>query len=742
MIKISNVTKNYGDQNVLNNLNLELEEVGLVAIRGESGSGKTTLLNCLSGLDSFSSGTVTGIEKGDVSFIFQDFQLIDNLTVKENLLVVTDNKSNEIEEVLKKVNVNYPNKKVNQLSGGQKQRVALARALLLNTKYIFADEPTGNLDSETGESIVKLLKELSLNHLVFVVTHNVELFSKYCDRLITLKDGKVIADIRNSDNKLEEKNIVKQKREVNLNFKKLLMLRKINRAKNVGLKAFNIIFTFILSLVIFLATNIFINTRSDSLYQAVKEYNLSFVNFEYRGDNIDFPTSVFLSDERIEKATKKLDHYAISYPGFGFYIDGESQYSIEKINVTNYVNTKLECGKNELNDGEIILSQAAADWIEPYILGITLQDEGKTTRDYTKLLNRTINVGKMDLTIVGVDKKINIVTVSGVDKGNFENYDSYAYINENTFKRNYFPQNFASYEVTLQTEKGNENIQFDVRASDEIEVSLGRLPANENEIVLSKWTATEIFGSDANLNDVLNKEIEVGTKMNHVIELTDYEWLKKTKVKIVGISSSIYSENYASEKTIENLYYVSDTYCNLIRFRELVVFDRDLSSRNIDQLNNNHLADYMFLSQSIDSGVSMAKTIGGILIIVALPLLFLLILFQFLYAKQLLISFKRIIGILKSQLMENKKIIKIFLFDLMLINVGSIGCAMILSPFLIKIVNNVLISKHFAGSSIILYRPVILIILLALTCLTTLISLFITFVRLNKKSDVDLVYER
>ena len=81
MIKISNVTKKYGEQLVLDNLNLEIEETGLVAIRGESGSGKTTLLNCLSGLDSFSSGTVTGIEKGDVSFIFQDFQLIENLTV-------------------------------------------------------------------------------------------------------------------------------------------------------------------------------------------------------------------------------------------------------------------------------------------------------------------------------------------------------------------------------------------------------------------------------------------------------------------------------------------------------------------------------------------------------------------------------------------------------------------------------------------------------------------------------------
>ena len=154
------------------------------------------------------------------------------------------------------------------------------------------------------------------------------------------------------------------------------------------------------------------------------------------------------------------------------------------------------------------------------------------------------------------------------------------------------------------------------------------------------------------------------------------------------------------------------------------------------------MVDNIFLTQSIDLGINTTRSVGMILMLVALPLLFLLILFQFLYANQLLISLKRIIGILKSQLMENKKIIRIFLFDLLIINIGSIGCAMILSPFVIKIVNLVLINKQFAGSSIILYRPFILVILLALTCLTTLISLFITFIRLNKKSDVDLVYER
>ena len=238
MIKIENAIKKYKDQVVLNDLNLELDEFGLVAIRGESGSGKTTLLNCLSGLDSFTSGTVTGIKKGDVSFIFQDFQLIDNLTIKENLLIVTDNKSNEIEEALEKVDIRFPDKKINQLSGGQKQRVAIARALLLNTKYIFADEPTGNLDSNTAENIVKLLKEISKEHLVFVVTHNVELFSKYCDRLITLKDGKIIDDIKNNDLEIDDTSLVtKSKRNTNLNFKKLLMIKKANRVSPFSLSA-------------------------------------------------------------------------------------------------------------------------------------------------------------------------------------------------------------------------------------------------------------------------------------------------------------------------------------------------------------------------------------------------------------------------------------------------------------------------------------------------------------------------
>ena len=165
MIQLKNVNKIYGhDDNeiiALNNINLTLPEKGLVIIIGESGSGKSTLLNCLSKIEKINSGEIEGISKEEVSFVFQDYQLIDNLSVKENLVLFSDNISN-IDFILDKLDLlRFKNKKVNELSGGQKQRVAIARSIILNTKYLFADEPTGNLDSDNSMKIAKILKEIS-----------------------------------------------------------------------------------------------------------------------------------------------------------------------------------------------------------------------------------------------------------------------------------------------------------------------------------------------------------------------------------------------------------------------------------------------------------------------------------------------------------------------------------------------------------------------------------------------------
>lgn len=247
MLELKNVSKIYktksGDVYALNSINLYFEETGLVFITGKSGSGKTTLLNCIGGLDNFTEGEIFIKEKSTknftksdydsyrntyIGFVFQEYNLLDNLSIKKNISLATElqaikNNEDKIKEILKKVDLEgVENRKPQELSGGQRQRVAIARALIKNPSIIIADEPTGALDSESGHQILSLLKKLSKEKLVIVVSHDLENANKFADRIINLKDGKIESDITiNVDNNknyniLEDQDILSVKRGANL----------------------------------------------------------------------------------------------------------------------------------------------------------------------------------------------------------------------------------------------------------------------------------------------------------------------------------------------------------------------------------------------------------------------------------------------------------------------------------------------------------------------------------------------
>ena len=221
ILNIKNLSKEFktGDRalKILENINFTLNEKETFSIVGPSGSGKTTLLGICAGLDSTSSGTVElcGVNLGDlnedekailrsqkVGFIFQDFQLLPSLTALENILVPLELQGHkDIEkiglELLEKVNLgdrknHYPS----QLSGGEQQRVAIARAFANKPTILFADEPTGNLDEESGENAINLLLELNKESgtTLVIVTHDLEL-AKRTQRMVVLKGGKIQTDI-------------------------------------------------------------------------------------------------------------------------------------------------------------------------------------------------------------------------------------------------------------------------------------------------------------------------------------------------------------------------------------------------------------------------------------------------------------------------------------------------------------------------------------------------------------------
>ena len=224
MIKVSNLSKIFRTEEIettaLNGVSFEIKDGEFVAIMGPSGCGKSTLLNILGLLDNPTEGSYlfgdtevanlkekdrTKFRKGKIGFIFQSFNLIDELTVYENielplryLNVSAAERKEKVVSIMKRMNINHrANHFPQQLSGGQQQRVAIARACVANPKLILADEPTGNLDSKNGKEVMELLQELNKEGATIVMVTHSQRDASMAQRTIDLFDGRIVSDVKN-----------------------------------------------------------------------------------------------------------------------------------------------------------------------------------------------------------------------------------------------------------------------------------------------------------------------------------------------------------------------------------------------------------------------------------------------------------------------------------------------------------------------------------------------------------------
>lgn len=372
MIEIKNVTKKYGKTMVLDALSYDFHSSGITCLLGASGCGKTTLLNLLAGFDTDYSGEITvcgenigklsatdlcQYRKNNIGFIFQDYNLISGYSVLENILLAaqlnnksdSENKAAAIDLITKLGIDAKVDEKVENLSGGQKQRVAIARALIGEPRILFADEPTGALDRTTATEIMQLLKELSEDHLIVVITHDKKICD-FADEIISIVDGKIEVITADETPKAEvtEKAIPKTSKpsafkRAARNFKNHLgRYLAVAFSVAIGISAFSLSLS---------SQNIV-----DSSIEKFKEKNTSFQNgFVVLKEDEKDPTQFLKDDNRVEHI-----FYQYVMKNIDFEVNGKTVHMDKKVPVSMsgenmVIGVMPRYGKNE-----IVLSPSVA----------------------------------------------------------------------------------------------------------------------------------------------------------------------------------------------------------------------------------------------------------------------------------------------------------------------------------------------------------------------------------------------
>ena len=521
MIELVNVNKYFNrhkknELHVINNTSLTLEDTGLVALLGPSGCGKTTLLNAIGGLDKIKKGKiyidnqkisskfsykVDKIRNLNVGYIFQDYKLIDNLSVYDNVALVLKmvgikNKTEikkRVEYVLDKVGMlRYKKRPAGMLSGGERQRVGIARAIVKDPNIILADEPTGNLDSKNSLEIMKIIKEISKDRLVILVTHERSLAKFYASRIIEIKDGKVIDDYQNDN--VDELDYEIDNRFYLKDFKEEVKIKE---------------------------NDIDINVYSDNkekikLDLVVKNGNIYIrSNTKDKIEVIDENSSVEFVNEHYKKIAKKdIDKYEFNFKNI---IDTnvKKKYSSILNPITLIINgfkkvLDFSFLKKILLIGFLLSGAFIMYAVSTISATLNVKDENfvKENKNYLKLISKKISVD---------------------DYLSYENMEDVNYIipgNSNVK----FKVKINDFYQTNSMEASINGSLSDINLIKENDLLLGTMPTNEYEIVVDKLVLTKAFDNDevikmsgiTDYKEFLNREVLINN-MNafKIVGITD-----------------------------------------------------------------------------------------------------------------------------------------------------------------------------------------------------------------------------
>lgn len=484
MLILKNLSKKYNGskREVLNDINIAFEDTGLVTILGASGSGKSTLLNIIGLIDRPTSGSIylkgkdiTYIKGKEldfyhhhyVGFVYQNYNLINSMNVEDNINLFKNNELN----VLKSLKIEkYKKKKVNKLSGGEQQRVSIARALVNNPSILLCDEPTGALDSLTGLEIMKILKKLSKKKLVIMVTHDEGLANIYSDRIIRLKDGKIIDDSKKVEIKNEQPTYYKGK--FKIKFNKILKI-VFNNIKIKYKRNILIIFAFTIGLLSLSCVLGISNGFAKSLDKAEKESLSEYPIYisETSTDAIEELDGIFTSNNRNENyiySVKSINKNTIDNKLINLIDTIDAKYKVynyitkdNKI-ITNvsekYLdNVKLLTGSKKIKDNEAIIMLDYNNTIDASYLMMFNLNKDKYSLD--ELINKTIKIDNKEYRIVGIVKN---------SENSITSDNSGIIINKRIGKPysiSIYPKNYSNKENIISIIKSNTNVKFTDYAS-------------------------------------------------------------------------------------------------------------------------------------------------------------------------------------------------------------------------------------------------------------------------------------
>ena len=546
MIKIQNLNKYYnkGRKNqihVINNTNVSLPNVVLVSLLGPSGCGKTTLLNAIGGLDKVNKGKiyidnkkitkrcanqVDKIRNLKIGYIFQDYKLLDNMSVYDNVAIVLKmigikNKKEvkkRVEYILERLGIyRYRHRPCSMLSGGERQRVGIARALVKNPDIILADEPTGNLDSKNTIEIMNIIKTISRDKLVILVTHETEIAKFYSDRIIELQDGKIIKDYENTDSgsldyKIDNKFYLKD-------FK----YKNINKDNHINIDMYSDKEDDLNLVVVIKNGNIYIKSKNkDKLEFVTEDSNIEFINDNYKKLDKDvylkysFDYDKIISKDYKQKYTSIFNIFTIFTNGFKKVFEYKFLkkllllgFFLSALFVTYSVSNLF--GLFEIKDKEFIQ-------MDNHYLKYTLKKgDNINYQEYLEYLK----YNSVDYIIPGSSKVgLNLIP------GKYYQFNSYS-----------FNASLVSYNKVSKND-----------------IIYGRMPINDKEILID----TMIYNK---MNEIeMNGIYKVDMLLDKEVVLKD----DLLKYKIVGIvslgSPSIYVSENEFINIIDNSYEVEDDY--------------------------------------------------------------------------------------------------------------------------------------------------------------------------------------